>query len=580
MCRFLLKGGEDVRRFFLFVSSLVLILALGISASAATNAPKISYFATVTSDSRCQVNMTVTLRLDQVADGLYLPIPEEAANISVNGSRTMTSRRDNTRRILLDRVLGKSVGEITFTVSYSLPDVVHTNEAGLLELQLPMLSGLSCPVELLEFSVALPGLVETLPGFSSGYHQASIEEYLTYSVDGATISGTSLSALKDHETLSMKLAVTDDMFPQTLADTQDWRFGSVGMIVCAVLALVYWLFTLRFLPWRRERCSEPPEGFTAGDMGSVLHLQGMDVTMTVLTWARLGYVTLQTDRKGRVVIQKRMEMGNERKEAEQRLFRTLFSRRDTVDTTAERYAQLCIDTAKKPVGLGELVHRRSGNPRVFRLLAALMGLFGGVCIAIAMSSGALLQGLLILLLGGLGGLSGWYIQSWGRCLLTYDPYRLASCFALCGLWLLLGLAAGIFQLSLYMVLGLVLAGILLAWGGRRTEQGRAMAAQIMGLRRYLRRGDAGQLRQLCQQDPDYFFTMAPYAIALGLGKPFARRFGKLRLESCPYLRTDRAGGTAVEWMDRLQRIVFAMNDRAKRRPMEQLMDWIIRITKH
>ena len=564
-----------MRRFFLFVTAFVLIFALTAPVSAAPAASKISYFATVTSDGRCQVNMTVTMHVDQSAQDLRFPIPAQAGSISLAGSRVFTSREGDVRYISLKRVIGKSTGDITFNLSYTLPDVIQTNELGLLELQLPILCGLVYPVEEFEFSVSLPSQFDTLPGFVSGYHQAGIEEFLTYQIDGATITGRAMSPLKDHETLSMKLSVTDTLFPQSLADTHDWSVGGTAMIVCALAALLYWLLTLRFLPLGRVRCTEPPEGFTAGDLGGILHLKGADLTMTVLTWARLGYVMLEVDRSGSVLIRKRMAMGNERKEAEQRLFRILFSRRDTVDTRSRLYAQLLSDTSKKPQGLNELVHRRSGNPKVFRILASGIGLFGGVCIAIALGQGALLQGLLILALGIAGAVCGYLMQAWGRCLTIHDPWRMTLCIIMAAAWLILSLLAGVGTVGFGMVAGLLVAGWLLAWGGRRTEQGKLLAAQVSGLSRYLSTVSSKQLQQLSDQDPDYFFTMAPCAIALGQGTSFARRFGKQRMEDCPYLVGVRVGsGTAGEWMQQLQRCVRQMNSRAEKQPFEQLLQFI------
>ena len=560
-----------MRRFFLFITAVILIFALSVGVSAAPSAPKIQYFATVTPDSRCQVNMTVTLRVTQDSSDLRFPIPADAGSVAVNGSRVFPSRSGDKRYISLRRVLGKSTGDITFTVSYTLPDVVHTSDLGILELQLPMLSGLACPVESLEFSVTLPAAIDTLPGFVSGYHQAGIEEYLTYQVDGNTINGSTTAALKDHETLALKLAVTDTLFPQGLTDLQDWSACVTAMIICGVLAFLYWLLALRFLPLQRQRSSDLPDGYTAGDLGSILHLKGMDVSLTVLSWARLGYVMLETDRAGHVRLHKRMNMGNERKESEQKLFRALFARRSTVDTSGAYYAQLCLDWSKKPRGISELVRRRSGNPLVFRVLSSGIGLFGGVAIAITLGNGAALQGFLILLLGIAGAISGFYIQSWGQCLGVRDPARVYACLGLSGLWLVIGLSCGVASLSLGMVAGLLAAGWLLAWSGRRTEQGKLLVAQVNGLGHYLTSVRTEQLQNLTQQDPDYFFTLAPAAIALGKGQAFAKRFSKQPLERCPYLiGAVPAGGTAVQWNLVLQKCLTSMNRRAVMRPLELL----------
>ena len=564
-----------MRRFFLFVTALLLIFALGVGVCAAPTASKISYFSTVTADSRCQVNMTVTLHLTEASQDLTLPIPADAGNISVNGSRVFTSHSGDKRYISLRRVLGKSVGDITFTVSYTLPDVVRISDLGILELQMPMLSGLVHPVDLLEFSVTLPAAIDALPGFVSGYHQAGIEEFLTYQVEGNVITGSSTASLKDHETLYMTLAVTEDLFPQGLTDIQDWSAGVTAMVICGILALIYWLAVLRFLPLQKNRSTDLPDGYTAGDLGSILHLRGMDVTMTILSWATLGYVMLETDRTGHVRIHKRMNMGNERKESEQKLFRALFIRRNTVDTASSHYAQLCLDAAKKTKGLHELVRKGSGNPLVFQVLASGIGLFGGVCIAIVLGNGAMLQGLLILALAAAGAASGFILQTWGRCLTVRDPARMTLCLCISLAWLLISFIAGVFSVGLGMIGGLLAAGWLFAWSGRRSEQGKLLAAQVLGLKHYLSTIDPAQLQQLSQHDPDLFFTLAPCAIALGQGPAIARKFGKLKLESCPYLMGVRAsGGSCWEWMQILQKCVRSMNRRAEKRPLEVISQYV------
>lgn len=562
-----------MKKVLLLCVAVLLVLGLTVSISAAVSAPKVSIFATVSQDGSCQITQSVTLRLDQAAQDLYYPIPEQATNVTVNGSMVSSRVSDNVRQVRLDRVLGKITGEVSFSISYRIHDVIHTNDAGALELQLPLLSGFESPVSQLEFSVTLPGSTQALPAFTSGYHQHSIEKDLTYRVEGATISGSSVTELKDHETLTLLLAAEETMFPQSLADTRDWSFGAIAMGVCAALAVLYWLLTLRFVPWHREDATEPPEGLTAGELGCVLHMQGVNLVLTVYTWARLGYLQVELDRKGHVLLHKRMDMGNERKESERRLFEKLFHKQSLVKTGSSRYAMLTVAAEKKPSGVRELIHRRSGNPLVFRALSSGIGLFGGVCIAIAVSGGALLQILLILLLGALGGISGWLMQDWVANLSRLHRRRLYLCGALAAFWLLLGGISGMWSVALWMIVGTLLAGVLLAWAGRRTQEGKQEAARIRGLRRYLCTVEKSQLQRICEADPDYFFRLAPYAMALGVGDLFAKRFGGIRLESCGYVVTPKESQlTALEWMRLLEQIADTMNQRARQLPMERLLE--------
>lgn len=569
-----------MRRLTAVTAALMLVLVLALGVSAATGASGVSSFATVSGDGSCQVSMTASFHLEEAMDKLYYPVPAEATGVSLNGSRVSTSKDGDARNINLSRVVRNVVGDCTVSIQYTLHDVIHTTEAGTLEMRIPLLSGFDYPIEKLEFSVTMPGAVEVLPSFVSGYHQARIEEYLTYSVEGAAVTGSSLKAMKDHETLTMSMVVTEQMFPQSIVQSQDYHWGMTAMAVCAAVALVYWVIGMWNLPVRPHSSTEPPQGFSAGQLGCIAAGQGVDLTMTVFSWAQLGYVLIQIDRHNRVLLHRQMDMGNERSEFERRCFQKLFGKRELVDTSGFRYAQFCRLAAKRPEGVRELMRRFNGSPGVFRVIAAAIGLFGGASLAVALAGGAALQGLLILVLGIAGGVSGWFMQDFGKGVLLGDRRALAVSLGNSAAWLLLGLIAGASDVALWMVAGLLLAGLLLAWGGRRTELGRQTLAQVMGLKRYLRSADKKQLQRICETDPDYFFRLAPCALALGMDRTFAKRFGNVKLDRCPYLTTGMdAHMTALQWSAMMRNARDAMNGRARSLPFEKLLKMIRSITR-
>lgn len=561
-----------MRRTAVFFLALLLFFGASFSVSAATAASTVGTYATVTQDGRCQVNMTVKLHLEQAVSPLTFPVPRQAANITLNGTRVRTSAKNDSLQINLSDALGSMVGDITVTIGYSLDDVIHTTDAGLLQLQIPLLSGFSYPVESLEFSVTLPGAPEGKPAFSSGYHQSDIEKDLTCSVSGVTISGTSLKELKDHETLVMTLPVTEEMFPQTGIQLPDLQVVNIAMGVCAVLAVLYWLITLRCVPPRRTVRPIPPEGCTAGELGSVLTLEGPDLTMMVFTWAQLGYLLIHLDRHDRVTLHKRMDMGNERGSFEQRCFKQLFAKRNTVDTSGTRYGDLCVKIKKMPPNVQSYLHPSSGNPRLFRAFAAMIGLFSGVSLGICLSTGAALQWLWVCILAALGAASSFWIQRWAYCLFILNKRRLWIALIHCALWIGLGILAGTPAVGLCIPATQLLAGLMAAYGGRRTDAGRQAMAQILGLRRYLRNVERTQLQQICERDPDYFHALAPFALALGVDAAFAKRFGQTRLPSCPYLTAGNDSRmTASDWSVLMRRTVNAMNAGQDQRLTDKLL---------
>lgn len=568
-----------MRKIFTLLAALTVFFSLVTGVSAANTVTSAQAVASVAADSSCQVSLTVAVHVEQPSGSLYFPVPGNALSVSLNGSRVRAPRSGEVRRVNLSRLMGKVAGDFSFHIQYSLRDVIQVTEIGTQQLQLPLLCGFDYTIEAMEFTVTLPGNVEAKPAFTSGYHKSSIEADLTCTVDGMTVTGAALKQLKDHETLTMLLDVSDEMFPRSIVETQTPTGAAIAMGICGALALLYWLLTLRYLPLRRDSATTPPEGYDAGALGCILGMQGVDLSMTVLTWAQLGYVMLCRDRKGRVTIEKRMDMGNERNEFEQRCFHKLFAKRNTVDTGSYAYAMLHRALAAQQIPLRELIRRHSGSSKIFRTLAAGIGLFGGAGLGIVMGGGAILQGFWIVLLSIAGGVSGWFMIGWAGSLLLHRNPTLIRGLLLSIVWLLLALIAGAFPLGLWMVAGLLLAGILLRIGGLRTPLGRQTAAQLRGLRHYLLRIDTATLRQRTETDPDFFFRMLPYATALGVDKAFAKRFGGLRLGSCPYLTGGSEGMTAIQWCELLRKTVSAMEFRAQRLSTEKLLKFLRDITK-
>lgn len=569
-----------MRRVVVCILLLGLLCGLAVSASAATAAKSVSTYATVTTDGSCQVTLTATIHLDQVVENLRFPLPGKASNITVNGTRARSRMENGLRQVNLSGIIGKAAGDFTVTFNYSLPNLIVTNEAGLLELQMPLLAGFDYPVQALEFSVTLPGPVAFKPAFSSGYHQANIEKDIYCTTSGATITGMAQVELKDHETLSMSLQVTEEMFPQKHIVTPDYHTVGVLSTVFFLLALVYWVIFLRNLPmWPTVR-PIPPEGYSAGELSSVLHLQGGNLNMMVFAWAQLGYLQIRLERNGKVLLHRQMDMGNERSAYECNCFKKLFGRRDTVDANTLRYAEIYQNVEKLRPNLASLVHQRSGNAQVFRGLAAVAGMFCGVSVGLGLSTGAVLQWLLVILLGGLALLSGWHIQLWAVNLLAPERRRLWIALGMCGGWLLLGALAGQFSIGLRMVLLQLLAGFLLALGGRRTWAGRQVMGETLGLRRYLKTVSPEQLRQITENNPEYFHQMMPYAMALGVDKAFAKQFGKLPIGQCPYIVLGvESTMRASQWRLLLRRVLKGMNTQLPNPYLEKAIAFLQRFIR-
>lgn len=566
---------------------LVLILCICLLTTAVhaqTAASEINSVINVSADGRCQVTMTVRLHLSEPASSMSFPLPKNAQNVSANGSsvRTYTSAVDpNVILADLSGLNGVS-GDYQIMFSYTLPDVIYTEQAtattkARLMMEIPLLSGFEYPINAMSFSVTMPGEITGKPGFTSSYLQTGVESRISTVIGGQLINGSSLQGFQDREKLSLVMEVSEDMFPGKMLIERTSNPEIIPMSIFAGLALLYWIIFMRTWPVFRQDRTIPIEGITAGDLGCRLTAAGVDLTMMVFTWAQLGYLRIRVDRQGRVILEKRMDMGNERPEFELRTFRTLFARTDLVDATGAKYAKFCRQVAQTIDGVREMYTRRAGNSAIFRFLGCGISIFCGICFAMNFSKVKIVQTMLCILLGILGAVSAWGIQGgmYKVHVRGKIPVYVGSVFG--ALWILLGILCGQWIMGLVVVAAQYLIGLLAAYGGRRSEMGMYNAGQILGLRHHLKKLDQKTLERLLKNNPDYFFDMLPYAIALGVDTKFAKAFGNMPIPHCHYMLVSRnEKRTAAQWALMVRKIADQMDKRQRRLELEKWLPLNVR----
>ncbi len=553
---------------------LVISLCVGLLVipAAASSATQLDSSCTVDTDGSCHITVRLQLSLDEETKELRFPLPAQARQVQLGGwYKTPTTDSD---RLWLP--LGRlNAGSHTLDISYELPSLL-VKQGGAWMLELPLLSGFAYPIESLHFSVTLPGSITAEPEFSSDYYGLGIQSGMSWTVQDSSLSG-STGALMELEQLTLKLKTDLSLFPDFDPDPPLLGLWETILLVLIAVATVYYLIALLPSLPRRESCTLPPEGISAGELGTCLTGCGTDLTMMVFTWAHLGYLRLEPGSGGRIFLCKRMEMGNERSLFENQCFRELFSQQERVDGTGLRYARLCQKLAGKSALRRQLYKSTSGNPRLFMIPMAVAGACSGIMLSRGFYTAGAGSGLLAMLLFALCGGLSWLIQSGGRSLPLSSKRSVWLALGSSALWLLLGWLAGQFALALAMVALQVMTGLVAAVGGRRSEMGRRSLAQIRGLRHHLTRASLFDLQQYLLKNPDYFFEMLPYALALGVDKHFARRFGKTKLTECSYfLLPSYQELNAVQWAAVLHQAADCLNRRQRRLQWEQLLQTVIK----
>ena len=549
---------------------MLLLSALVLPASAASAASRADAYITVHANGDCQVTLTLTLRLDDYVDGLTYPLPVDATDISMNGSNVRSNKTASAVEVDISRMTNGMIGEVPLRLDFTVPDVIKVTEERTLQMELPLLSGFSLPVEDLSFVVVMPGMVSAKPRFHSTYRQDSIDSDLEFVVNNNMITGASKAVLNDHEAVIMSMPVPTDMFPGVNIYVREGNPELVPMLILAGAALLFWLIFMGTLPIHRVRNVNVPQGISAGELGCRLTMSGGDLTAMVMTWARLGYIMIQLDEHGRVLLHKRMDMGNERNAFERKVFKLLFGSRRIIDATGAAYAKLCRKVAtyipsEKNAGKSLGLKRR-----LYRLICCASHVFCGICVAMNMTGISILQILLSIALGLLAAVTAWLIQEvpFRTHLRGKVPVYIGGVCML--IWIILGLIAGQVWIPLGSVFGQLILGYFAAYGGRRTDVARQDACMILGLRHYLKTVKKEELDRIQSYDPEFFFHMAPCALALGVIKPFAKNFDNRRLEQCPYIMTRVQGRrTAAEWAMLMSEVADAMDERHRQMMVER-----------
>lgn len=551
------------------IMCLVLLFGLAFTVSADSAASNIQIYASVNTDGDAEVTMTVRIRLETAVDSLSFPLPPGATDITMNDSSVNATRTSTAILVDLGSAIRGYTGDYSVTFQYKIPDVVGMVD-GRMTLEFPLLRGFIYPVESMNFTIMLPGGIENRPVFQSTYHQDSIESILETSVNNNIVTGILSYQLKDQESLSMTLQVPQSMFGGVSTYVRVGNPEIVPMAVCAALAVLYWLLFLRTFPLLKVRSATPPEGVTAGELGSRLTLGGADLTMMVFTWAQLGYIMIHLDDNGRVVLHKRMDMGNERSSFEVKTFRTLFGKHRSVDGTGYQYARLAQKVARTVPGAKTVCDPKNGSTRIFRMLSCGVQVFSGICFAMNITGVTALQAILAIALAFLGAVSAWAIQGGVYRLHLRYKLPLILSLVLSVAWVLVGVWAGQWAVGLCSVLAQLLTGLAAAYGGRRTELGRQNGCQILGLRDYLKTVSREDIQRIQANDPEYFYNMVPYAMVLGVDKAFARQFGRKKLPQCPYFACGvHSRMTAEDWAGFLREAADILDSAYRRMEWEK-----------
>lgn len=546
----------------------VILLLTGTVWADGTGVTEMKTECTVSGDGSCAVVLHVRLNLAADDPSFSFPIAPNAKNITVTGADCRVSRNGKYTVLTFDR---PASGKAELTVSYRLEQTV-TDLGNGQRMDLTLLyPDWPCPVNRYSVQITLPKDFESVPTILSGYYGDLIDNYLDVKISDGVIRAelNAKQTLQDHEAIRVSLDLPEDYFDLRYLAGKTVATDRLLFLLLLVICAGYWFVFLRAKPIRPKRRAMPPEGCSVGAIPYTVAAQKPDLALMVVQWASLGYLTISRSRGGRILLNRQIDMGNERREFEIDVFRALFRRSDRCGVRGDvyRHAKALCEEKTANYWKGRIFSRSGGSPLLLRLIAAAAGM--ALCVACfdLLAPAKSSRWFLIAALTLVGGICCFLLQRVGGCLLRRHSIRTgALAFAALVFLLVSGAKSGQTFWMLLCVLLQLAVGFVLRCGGKRTRAGRETALELLGFRRYLLTISSASVKRILSSDPQYYYRCLPYAEALRADRVFTNSFEKLELEPCDWLDWEgKPAKTARAFYVRYVRLMAGL--RGEREPL-------------
>lgn len=528
-----------MRRFFtiFLLLSFTLLLALPVQAADGSTVDSLTAQVLVAEDGTCSVTLTAQVSFVGAPTTFLMPLHEDAGDVTATGGQYKVRSYNGVRCAVYSNASG-FVGTQTFVCTYNLPCAVD-EDGSTQTFRLDLLQrGFDYSISNYKLEIQFPARVTQQPTLESAYYGDVVDNVLSIRVQEQNLTLTSVAPVKDRETISMALEFTTGSFDLHYLPGGITSFNQLAFYLLFLIAIIYWAIRIRgklLLP--KQQVTADMEA-TAGECDCRLYGKQPDIAAVLAHWGNLGYVGIFRNERGRIILRKQMEMGNERKASEQKLFRAIFRGGNTCDLQSLHFRTACKPAAAsiRSSWVRRLFDPKAGSPAILRGICLLAAFFTCLmCFDLWLPAGGwrwvflpLLSILSTLLCAGVQYCFGYLL------------HRRRIFYLLCGvalsvlLWLF-GRSADCGGTMILNLLLQFLCALSLLFGGKRSLEGEVQVSQLLGLRRRLRKGDKEENARLLTVDGQHFYRMLPFAETLGVGRAYCKGFDSRRLEPCPWL---------------------------------------------
>ena len=402
-------------------------------------------------------------------------------------------------------------------------------------------------MERVSFSITFPYPVDSdRIWLTYGPYHSSAELPFELSPDGCTVSG-SYYGLPAGYGMTIRAEMEEGYFSSAAKPFDLAAAGAFASMAVSILTVIA-AFLIWYLKGRDEKLIAPlrytpPDGLTPMEAGFIYNgaLEDSAVSAMLISWADRGYVTITDNGGDDFTFSAVRELPDDVSEAEAALFAAFFSSSSAVDTKmlrmngfSQKLARVRKAEAESFSGERSLSSPASSalRKKVMRLLLIPVVLFAvlstlffpGFPTVFILFPSVMAYGML----RGVSGTAEKKMRSQG----FRFSYILPPLFFLAFIWFFIVSALSSFgqdyklaALSSAVFLAALFASAMLSASiDRRSDYASLVLGQIVGYRDFIERVEKERIEKLSASDPEFFYHVLSYAMALGVEEKWVRAF--------------------------------------------------------
>lgn len=412
------------------------------------------------------------------------------------------------------------------------------------------------------FKVILPENIDrdSIHITSGGYGIEDNSKDVTFLVNDNVITGQ-CENLYQYESITMRIVFDEGYYTNERVNRNlSLIFAIIGWIITIVL------FAFLYILWKKHGKDKTvystvqftaPEDMTSAEVGYIIDgiVDNKDITSLIIYWANKGYLIIEELEKNKFKFLK-TEKEFIGKDYEQYMFNHFFKNgtRNTVtmeDLSGDFYTampSIKIQIKNEYKGQKELITKKSKLYAGLALLSLFIPLLINslVCFSGFLSVSVffpVIFGFIPLII--IAGLAQFAVNKW-KFMTTASKISSLIFTAFTSSIVIIAASLAIIFASQYytdmwnfgfivseIVRFLLSVGVIIFFScimKKRTDYGHEIYEKLIGLKEFIEMAEMDKLKELSEENPEYFYSILPYATVFGLENKWAKNFEKITLD--------------------------------------------------